>query len=368
VKDLRWTFGPAVVVAAALAAGTLPGAAQTKILPGALTPGVIQRLNANGLQANDSQLEAKLQALAQSNGHAPIAGPPPTIHLTKPSGAKQVVFDQPISIIPIALNPKGSTPTASPKPQPTATAPIITKVTIDAYDYNYENGNPLPVIIVDGENLGQGGNPDRRPKLDMPNCGAGLVSLYTASYPGEPWYAVDFTVPKNEAASLTMTYHGTSKPVALTIPSYSGIAVMNYTAPVGDVAPFFLSDALGEKSASYASSATSHRSTNVNGSASSGTDTLGLGTSLLNGWTASATVTNIRSYRDSSSESGASDEFRSAQIVQQPALGRLETKVAWKFQAGESISYDVVWSLSKGVFGTRPVSTLSKDTSCSDEQ
>jgi hypothetical protein len=128
---------------------------------------------------------------------------------------------------------------------------------------------------------------------------------------------------------------------------------MEYTAPVGDVAPFFASDALGEKASSYATSATSHRSTNVHGAASSGTDTLGLSTSLLNGWTATASVTDVHSYRDSTSEAGTNDAYRSATVVQQPALGRLETKVAWKFQPGESISYHVVWTLSNGVFGAQ---------------
>ena len=306
-----------------------------------------------------------MQALAQSNGRPPVAGPPPKILLTKLSGAKVVVYEVPIRIASLPVVGAGA---PSPKPVPTATAPVITKLTLDAYDYNYENGNPLPMLIVDGENLGQGGNPDERPKLDLANCGRGLVSLYTASYPNEPWYAVNFTVPKNESATLTMTYHGTSKPVAVTIPSYAGVAVMNYTAPVGDSPPFFVSDALGEKTPSYATSSNSHKSTNVNGSPSSGTDTLGLGTSLLNGWVATATVTNIHSYRDSSSEAGTSDQFRSAKITEAPALGRLETKVAWSLQAGESIDYDVVWSLSKGVYGARPVSTLNKQTSCSDEQ
>lgn len=354
----------AATAAVALTIAIGPGAAQTRPVLVTLPSDVLQRLTANGLRPDDPQLETKLAALAQSNQRLPVAGPSPIVHLTKPHGAKQVVFDSPVSQ-PLTA-PKGATPTPSPKPTPTA--PVITKVTLDAYDYSYENGNPYAMLIVDGQNLGQGGNPDHRPKLELTNCGHQLVSLYSQSEPGEPWYQLDFTVPKDEAASLTMTYHGTSKPVALTVPAYSGVSVMEYTAPVGDVAPFFVSDALGEKSSSYATSATSHRSTNVNGAASSGTDTFGLGTSLLNGWTATASVTDIHSYRDSSTEPGTSDTFRSAAVVQQPALGRLETKVAWKFQAGESISYHLVWSLSKGVFGARSVSTQTKETGCSDEQ
>jgi hypothetical protein len=62
------------------------------------------------------------------------------------------------------------------------------------------------------------------------------------------------------------------------------------------------------------------------------------------------------------------NEYRSATIAQQPSSGRLETKINWTYEGGESISYVVNWIFSNGAVGARVVSTMPKGTGCSDEQ
>jgi hypothetical protein len=101
-------------------------------------------------------------------------------------------------------------------------------------------------------------------------------------------------------------------------------------------------------------------------SGGSGTDVLGRGVSLLNGWTATAAITSVSSYMDAQPD--GNDEFRSATIAEQPAAGRLETKVNWTFAPGESVSYTIVWTLrSSGSAGYRPLSSLPKTGACMDE-
>ena len=71
---------------------------------------------------------------------------------------------------------------------------------------------------------------------------------------------------------------------------------------------------------------------------------------------------------DAPGNSGTNDQFRSATVVQQPQSGRLETKVLWTYEPGESLSYDIVWQFSHGILGTRQVATQPKQTTCADEE
>jgi hypothetical protein len=324
----------------------------------------VQRLTATGLNATDPQIVPKLRALFASRGRKPVAGPAATV---------TVIMTPPLRVQPLHVTmasvllrdrltgsrtSTSSTPTATPAPAPAGTAPVISGIETGYFKSAGSEG-----LDVQGSNLGA--NPAA--KITTANCGNSQPALY-ATDAGDWYYRLAYNVPATEPANVTLS----SSNYSLSLGAISLYPSLNYlatvTVPIGDVAPFFGGDALSEGPSTYATTATAHSSTNPAGPTVSGTDTLGYGVSLVNGWQATAQISNIRSYMDSSSEAPVSDAFRSASITQQPADGRLETKVAWSFQGGESISYTITWTFKVGAEGARMVTSQPKQTPCTDEQ
>jgi hypothetical protein len=209
------------------------------------------------------------------------------------------------------------------------------------------------------------------------SCGQQALTPNPAlSDPKDPTQLVvsGYLVAKDTPASVTVTVNGmSSDPVNFTYPAFSFAGMPFFataTLPISNAAPFITGDGgLGLTKNAFATTSGADRlSNNVTGAPGSGTDTIGYGINLVNGWTASAQIANVHSYLDAPSNDGSNDEFRSATIVQQPQSGRLETKIAWKYEPGESVSYDVVWHFANGIFGTRQVATQPKQTTCSDEE
>jgi hypothetical protein len=329
----------------------------------------VQRLTANGLSLTDPQIVTKLRGLFASRGRKPVAGPaaiatvlttPPlrvqAIHVT--AGALSLARLGGVSR-PLTNGAPASTPT----PAPASTAPAGTAPTIASIETGYFKATASEGLDVQGSNLG--GNPSA--KLTTTNCGNSQPAL-SSTDPTDWIYGLGYAVPANEPANLTLSTSAYTLNAGAFIlyPSLNSQATV--AVPIGDVAPFFGGDALNESPSTYATTVASHSSTNPADPTASGTDTLGYGVSLTNGWYATAQISNIHSYMDSPSEPQVSDAFRSASISQQPAGGRLETKVAWSFEGGESISYTITWTFKVGAEGARMVTSQPKKTPCTDEQ
>ena len=99
----------------------------------------------------------------------------------------------------------------------------------------------------------------------------------------------------------------------------------------------------------------------------SGEDILGRGVSLVNRATATASIISAQSYMDAVGYNQPTDSHRGASVTVQPANGRLETHVTWFYNPGESISYTIRWVVSYPR-GMRPVNSIPKSSSCTDEQ
>jgi hypothetical protein len=221
-----------------------------------------------------------------------------------------------------------------------------------------------------------GGAPAVTPNLSISNCGqhplpelnGGLGGLFTPSSTALYFYGP--SVPENETAQLSTTVDGvTSTPQNLTYPvQIQTPPGQGYSVYVDYTSPYYPQpDGMGQGVSSFATSG-SHISTNFSDPTTTGTDTLGIGTNLVGNWTVTAQIFEVHSYLDAPSDNGSNDVYRSAHIVQQPTSGRLETKVAWSYEGGESISYQLAWFFSNGPMGTRQVSTMPKQTTCADEQ
>jgi hypothetical protein len=312
----------------------------------ALSPDRLQRLNASNLRADDPQLGAHLQALAQSRHGALFRKSVQTLGALRAAGT-QTLWKT--TFLPAAV-PKSSGPT-----------PVVTSLGLIG------DGS---VIRVEGSNLMSGGQPNVTPTLSMANCAVQPLPLWTGV--GETASDLLFagpSVPENEQAQLTTTVGAiTSKAVSLTYPvqiaPQSWIIDQTY---IDYLTPYYEPDPLDEGTSSFAASG-NHLSTDYTGPSTSGTDILGIGTKLVNGWTVTAQIVDVHSYMDASSDSGSNNEYRSATISQQPSSGRLETRVSWTYEGGESISYAINWIFSKGAMGTRLVTTQPKETRCTDEQ
>jgi hypothetical protein len=332
------------------------------LLVPALTFGAanVQRLSVNGLSVTDPQIVQKLRDLFASRGRKPVHGPAATVTAlaTSPSHVQALHVSVAGALLRDRLPGTRTSTSSTPAPAPTSTAP-----TISGIETGYFKSAGAEGLDVQGSNLGA--NPAA--KLTTTNCGSSQPPLYSTD-PGDWYYNLGYDVPTEEPANATFStsaYSLSSGPFMLD-PSLN--AQVTVAVPIGDVAPFFAGDALNEGSSTYATSVASHSSTNPADPTTSGTDTLGYGVSLTNGWQVTAQISNIHSYMDSSSEAPVSDAFRSASITQQPSAGRLETKVAWSFEGGESISYTITWTFKAGAEGARMVTTQSKQTPCSDEQ
>jgi hypothetical protein len=314
-----------------------------------VSPERLQRLNAAGLRADDPQLTAHLQALAASRHGALMHQ---SAKISGPRVTPGTETDWSVSLLPAALSRGVSL----------APSAVVTSLALV--------GGSL--VVVKGSNLlSAGGTANVTPNLLISNCAQRPLPLWSDF--GETPTQVSFAgpdVPKDETAQLSTTVNGiTSKAENLTYPAQieapPGNGVSDY---VDYESPYFQQpDYLGQGTSSFATSG-SHISTNFSDPTTTGTDTLGIGTNVLNGWKVTAQILEVHSYMDSPGEGSSSDVYRSAKILQQPANGRLETKVAWSYEGGESISYLIAWIFSSGPVGARQVSTMPKGTLCSDEQ
>jgi hypothetical protein len=317
-----------------------------------ISPDRLQRLGAAGLRADDPQLNAHLQALAASR-HGSLLRPAAKIAFPRVTPGRQTTWSVTLPA-PALLRPAAQGPT-----------PVVTSLSLIGGT----------IVAIKGSNLmTSGGTPDVTPNLSIANCGehplrALTDSIFLTPTSNELYFAGP-GVPENETAQLSATVNGvTTTPQSLTYPvQIQPPPGGGYSVYVDYTSPYYVQpDGMGQGPASFSTTG-SHISTNFSDPTVTGTDTLGIGTNLANGWTVTAQIAGVHSYMDAPGDDGSNDAYRSAKIVQQPTSGRLETKVAWSYEGGESISYQITWFFSNGPIGTRPVSTMPKQTTCSDEQ
>lgn len=314
-----------------------------------VSPAKLQRLTALGLKPDDPQLSAHLQALAASRHSALLhksahtlvpRATPATLTLTK------IPFTSALTLRPAAQ---------------TGPIPVVTSLA-------FAGG----LITIQGSNLmtGYNGTPTVTPGLEITGCTSRPLNLWTAfgESPTQLIY-IGPSVPKSEPAQLSVAANGASKTMSITYPTSPAVTAPGdwFQEYVDYLSPYYQPDQLGQATASFSTTG-SHVSTDFSAPTTTGTDTLAIGTYLVNGWTATAQISGVESYMDAPGGNGSNDVFRSATISQQPASGRLETKVAWSIQGGESISYNINWYFTKGPEYTRMVTTMPKETTCSDEQ
>lgn len=327
----------------------------------------VERLRRNGLRPDDPQLVERLAELAKSRRRPPASTAKVRFDVTNVKFPKVSVFKN-----------------ALPLAQPNATLPsgmgtVFNGVHAKPAIQQVQIGNLFgaPYLDITGANLIAGTSyASTTVSADIGPCGQRLLPVLTGSNlnpkPGAVTVGGVF-VAKDTPAAVTVTVAGVSSdPIAFTYPAVSLAGSPFFataTLSISDSAPFMAGDGgLGLPKTAFSPTTTADRiSTNISGAPGSGTDTIGYGINLVNGWTATATVKNVHSMLDAPANDGSNDQFRSAVVVQQPQSGRFETKIAWKYQAGESISYDIVWQFNNGIAGTRQVATQAKQTTCTDE-
>jgi hypothetical protein len=353
---------PAAFIACSLAlvdAGPSPTVGITPVVNTTVSADRIARLAGVGLRIDDPQLSSKLAALAIARHKRPSVVP-----VKIPSLSSLHVTT---SVFPLA---GAAASIAAQKTNDPKAAPVITGVSIvHGMNLTLKGSN-----LADGQKYGT-------PALSLGNCDVPQpMPLFGGQPPpaqnskGPVTFFAPIVVPTAEGGTLTISLDGlTSNQSFFTynpiIATSSNDGELSVGVAVDDVAPYYvLPDVLNQTTSSFATS-TDHLSKTFSGPNVTGTDTLGIGTSLLNGWKVTASITNVHSYLDAPGNDGSNDVFRSATVSQQPAIGRLETKVSWKMQPGESMSYEMTWLFTNGVVGARMATTLAKSSSCPiDEQ
>lgn len=312
-----------------------------------LSPRRVERLRANGLNPNDPQLRERLAALARTRRRPAASGVPVLSDAAKQRLQLRAFPPRPVAIAPL--------PTGSKLPPP-----VLGNV-----EWSVGSAYLSGSALLDGTSLGK-----TTIAFDMGSCGSSTTTPQASS---ESTYLF-FTPPPSigpRTAKLWVTVDGVASNVfSQPLPTIvlGDLPVHFITGSVADAAPFFSAPA-GMPASSYRTSLQStHVSVDPTAASTQGDDVIGYGVKVVNGWTATASIANVHSYQDASGNGGTNDDFRSARITQQPESGRLETRVHWQFEAGESISYDVVWAFSSGPYYARYIDTMPKQTTCSEEQ
>jgi hypothetical protein len=321
------------------------------------------RLRAKGFRADDPALKSKLKTLANKHAHD---------LRNKPRRHAKSIRSIRVSMIALGTPIRSGikTPTSSSGPPHLTNAWVFGgRVTLVGMGLNsIPNGSTVPVT------------------LHLGNCG---ISNTTGEYGGSGSYAAPLGVKgivypyaivpmdgTNGSATATASVGGANTN-AVTLPYRQTILNgFDYGVSVAilDTPPQL--DNLGVNSSGFVQGTTVLYSTSapristtpfVASSAGSGTDILGRGIFLENGYTASAKILWASSYMDNPDFTSPCDQDRCASISSQPANGRLETEVQWSYQAGESISYAIEWDFTGPAF-FRPISTMPKQGPCTDEQ
>lgn len=337
-----------LIIASAFCSASAGAQAQLQLAP--LSARMVERLRVNGLKADDPQLRAHLEELANSRRRTAAITP-----LQMTERARAFVARRPASSDRTQSGITASPPGAQLPP------PILVPGGHIGLTWAQIFGN----YLLDGKALA-----DTSIRIESQACGvstttpgkgSSVTNLHFVPPPFVHTMMMDIVVSVNGVASNRLKKLATNAAIP-------GVPAYTFTASISEGAPHFAGGVLGIPPGAFSSTAKGDRiSTDPSGPAGEGTDTIAYGINVVNGWTATATIANVHSYRDAPHHSGTNDDFRSATISQQPQHGRLETKVHWTYEPGESISYDVIWTFSDGAMFARITDTDTKKTKCTDE-
>lgn len=353
----RGTFAALAVVCTGVIAGTAVNAAS----PAMISPGKLTRLKAAGLDPGDPQLARKLQALAASKRfHARGRVPSPTsfasktttfqIHLPpvpRPSGAPFVPGSVAMRVPPQApFNVQSVSTTFGPGTN--AIKIVGTGLAVTS-----------AILKIDGCGTTQ---------IPVPSANATMPNSNEIDFKNLPYVTHD---ADSNLALMAGSVVMSSIPIRYAaVITPSGSPTMFENDQVSSAPSLMNSATLQALAGSeFASTVPGPRmSTDPAAAATTGTDILRHGVALLNGWTAASGIIAVSSYLDGPDSQLVNDVFRSATVTQGPQGGRLDTKVAWMYEGGESVEYEIIFSFRGGTYGTRYDSDMPKQTSCADEQ
>jgi len=324
-------------------------------MPTTSNAAIIARLKTAGFNPNDPALSTKLADFAAKQLRVE------RLHFSEVRlrVAKATV---PIAEMAAHLPPGGVTKLHLPPPQP---APVLASATTAHF------GDEL---WVHGQNLRSTDQSAATYTLDLGACGkySGSMSWSRADKNGTAtsaeWWTpvshasypatIQVAVQGQTSNTLSFKYLQTSKTewaetsVASNAPHLTGDAGLGLAEGTNVV---------------YSTSADRVSTDPFATQGGSGEDILGRGVSLVNGATATASIISAQSYMDAVGYNQPTDSHRGASVTVQPANGRLETRVTWFYNPGESISYTIRWVVSYPR-GMRPVNSIPKSSSCTDEQ
>jgi len=94
-----------------------------------------------------------------------------------------------------------------------------------------------------------------------------------------------------------------------------------------------------------------------------GEDILGSGIQLGAGYVAKAEIIASHSVADLGGDASPDNTYRGASVSVQPQANRLQTTVKWHIGPGDSLQYQVRWTLT-GPYGQRALMTMPKQGIC----
>ena len=351
----------------------------------------VARLKANGLNPNDPNLTAELKALAVLRLRAYR---PPSLHrsLTTWSGS----FPG-LSLAALNAQAKGHwsrsaaggvgsaqryylTPPPVAAVSPGINPGILAKFPhVTSIVYSMPPGEAA--VVVNGSNLKPTDASLPSLAVDTGTCGVWKFSADSSSNISDS--AISNIVLKGgwavdqdpKAVNGTLTVSGVdSNTVSFTVPR--AWLFGDTWVSIGALAPRLSQDdqlgylpGLAEgTNVVYSSNADRISYDPFHGSEVTGQDSIARGISYVNGGWVEAKVESAHSYQDAPNYTVPDDANRGATIVMQPgANGRMETRVAWHYLPGESISYTVRFRVH-GFAYMRPLTIMQLEGFCTTEQ
>jgi hypothetical protein len=134
-------------------------------------------------------------------------------------------------------------------------------------------------------------------------------------------------------------------------------------ALVDSAAPFLGENTFGFTAANTSFGQPTVERVNLGDQPLEGVDTFGTGIQLGAGYVATARIVAAHSIADLGADTSPDNGYRGASISIQPQSNRLQTSVKWHIGPGDSLQYEVAWTLT-GPEGQRALMTLPKRGPC----
>jgi hypothetical protein len=181
-------------------------------------------------------------------------------------------------------------------------------------------------------------------------------------WPLDPAYFVPLPIgAHSHMAMLGLSYLDASlAPFAL--PVAAAVAPQTFDVTVANQAPFIASTDFGVSPANSTFAQATVTRVNLGDTPMTGTDILANGIAIGSGYTATAKVVAASSIADIGGDTSPDNQYRGA-VATSPSGGRLQTSVAWHIGPGDSLIYQLEWTLT-GPYGQRALQTLPLGGPC----